>query len=103
MLKIFRARIVIANTYGISFLFLISGNIIQREIHKIAHKLFPESYNPLYPIPSIYVVEDIPVKIEIYKDNTYIANEINIDLVNFSSSFFQNIYANKNKFIIENV
>ena len=45
----------------------------------IALKLFPDSNQPLDPIPSkVYVYDEVPVNIAIYIDNIYIFVKISV-------------------------
>ena len=54
-------------------------NTIKLVITKIALRLLPDSNHPLYPIPSIYVVDDVFVIIAIYIEIIYIDKDTELD------------------------
>ena len=71
--------------------------------HKIAHKLFPDSNHPLYPIPSnTYVCDDVFVIIAIYIEIIYMHEAYKTLNFNLLASLFLNVSMYINKFNIIN-
>lgn len=66
------------------FLFFINGIYINKDNINIVPMLFPDSNQPFFPIPSIYVDDDVFVSIDINIDIIY----IEIDIITLFLNFF---------------
>ncbi len=82
------------------FLFLINGIYINNDNINIVPMLFPDSNQPFFPIPSIYVDDDVFVSIDINIDIIYIEIDIITLFLNFFVSLSLKIYMYINKFNI---